>query len=209
MKRIDIDWEAIEREYRAGIKSIRQIGKEFGLTHRSVGQRAAREGWERNLADKIRQAAKNKLAAEVARSVSAQIPKSVEREIVQANAAIQVSIVREHRVDIQRARKLVQALVGDLERVVGDRDLLNSLAELITADDKDNRRLQAFMRAIGINENASTLESLTRSLKPLIGMEREAFGIDDRNADDVLNKQQITDGISIEAAARIYSERMR
>ena len=83
------------------------------------------------------------------------------------------------------------------------------MAELITADDKDNRRLQAFMRAIGINENASTLESLTRSLKHLIGMEREAFGIDDRNADDVLNKQQITDGISIEAAARIYSERMR
>ena len=209
MKRIDIDWEAIEREYRAGIKSIRQIGKEFGLTHRSVGQRAAREGWERNLAEKIRQAAKNKLAAEVARSVSVQVPKSVEREIVQANAAIQVAIVREHRVDIQRARKLAQALLGDLEGVVGDRDLLNSLAELITADDKDNRRLQAFMRAIGINENASTLESLTRSLKHLIGMEREAFGIDDRNADDVPNKQQITDGISIEAAARIYSERMR
>ena len=179
MKRVDIDWEAIEREYRAGIKSIRRIGKEFGLTHRSVGQRAAREGWERNLAEKIRQAAKNKLAAEVSKPVSAQIPKSVEREIVQANAAIQVSIVREHRVDIQRARKRVQALFGDLERIVGDRDLLNSLAELITAEDKDNRRLQAFMRAIGINESASTLESLTRSLKHLIGMEREAFGVDE------------------------------
>ena len=77
MKRVDIDWEAIEREYRAGIKSIRRIGKEFGLTHRSVGQRAACEGWERNLAEKIRQAAKNKLAAEVSKPVSAQIPKSV------------------------------------------------------------------------------------------------------------------------------------
>lgn len=48
-----IDWEAVEQEYRAGFKTLRQIGEDFGCSHVAVKKRAEREGWVRDLAAKI------------------------------------------------------------------------------------------------------------------------------------------------------------
>lgn len=47
------DWERIELDYRAGVKTLRQIAGEHGTTHTSIGKRAKRDGWERDLAAKI------------------------------------------------------------------------------------------------------------------------------------------------------------
>ena len=202
-----IDWELIERDYRAGIKSVRQIGKEYDVSRTAITKRAYKNGWPRDLKEKIRAATDAKLAKEGASQGATQVAKATENEIVQANADIQVQIVREHRVDIQRARKLAQALLGALERVVADRDLLEGLAELITQDDKSPKRYDTFMRAIGIPENAATLESLVRSLKHLVGMEREAFGIEDRSGDEWPHPlPTITREMSIEEASRLYFE---
>jgi len=43
------DWERIELDYRAGIKTLRQIADEHGITHGAVNKRAKRDGWERDL----------------------------------------------------------------------------------------------------------------------------------------------------------------
>ena len=45
-----IDWEAIERDYRAGILSVREIGAKCGCTHTAINKRAKRDGWERDRA---------------------------------------------------------------------------------------------------------------------------------------------------------------
>ena len=41
------DWEAIEREFRAGIRSLREIGAEYGVTEGAIRKRAKRDGWQR------------------------------------------------------------------------------------------------------------------------------------------------------------------
>jgi len=51
-----IDWEAIEREFRAGQLSVVEIGRQHGLSHTAINKRAKRDGWTRNLADKVRKA---------------------------------------------------------------------------------------------------------------------------------------------------------
>ena len=43
------DWERIELDYRAGIKTLRQIADENGITHGAINKRAKRDGWERDL----------------------------------------------------------------------------------------------------------------------------------------------------------------
>ena len=43
------DWERIELDYRAGIKTLRQIADEHGITHGAINKRARRNGWERDL----------------------------------------------------------------------------------------------------------------------------------------------------------------
>ena len=182
------DWDAIEREYRAGIKSIRQIAKEQGISHTAIQKRAEVENWPRNLAKKIRAAADAKLAREVATDqVSTEVAKATEREIVDVNAAIQVALIRSHRVDIQRARSLAQRLMADLEEATKHRLLLEEVVNDVTAEDRSTQRRTALMKAVSIAEHVSTLEVLSRVLKNLITLERQAFGIEqmaEQNPDD-------------------------
>lgn len=49
------DWIAIEGEYRAGIKSLREIGAEHGISEATVRKRAKKEGWLRNPTETKRQ----------------------------------------------------------------------------------------------------------------------------------------------------------
>ena len=51
------DWERIELDYRAGVKTLRQIADENGITHGAINKRAKRDGWERDLSDKIQRKA--------------------------------------------------------------------------------------------------------------------------------------------------------
>lgn len=47
------DWELIERHYRAGVLSLRQVANEGGVVESAIRKRAKRDGWVRNLNAKI------------------------------------------------------------------------------------------------------------------------------------------------------------
>ncbi|MGX9080421.1 hypothetical protein ACWTQY_31690, partial [Klebsiella pneumoniae] len=44
------DWERIELDYRAGVKSLREIADGSGVSHVTISKRAKKEGWVRDLA---------------------------------------------------------------------------------------------------------------------------------------------------------------
>lgn len=48
------DWEKIELDYRAGIKTLREIAADHGISHQAINKRAKRDGWSRDLSAKIR-----------------------------------------------------------------------------------------------------------------------------------------------------------
>lgn len=47
-KQKDVDWTTVEKDYRAGIKTLRQIAEENGVSHVAVQKRAKRDGWTRD-----------------------------------------------------------------------------------------------------------------------------------------------------------------
>src|SRR5450631_155074 len=49
----DVDWDLIEKDYRSGIKSLRNIGSEFGVSDMLIRRKAKQEHWIRNLKEKI------------------------------------------------------------------------------------------------------------------------------------------------------------
>lgn len=53
-KKKKIDWEKIEVDYRAGVKTLREIADEHNITHGAINKRAKRDGWERDLTAKIK-----------------------------------------------------------------------------------------------------------------------------------------------------------
>ena len=50
MSKPTIDWEAVEREYRAGQLSNRMIAEKHGISETAIRKRAKRDGWERERA---------------------------------------------------------------------------------------------------------------------------------------------------------------
>jgi len=160
-----IDWEGIEREYRAGVRSLREIAAEFNVSHVGVKKRADREGWERDLGAKVRAKADALVMKEAVTPLVTAETKLAEKQIVEANAAIQAQIRREHRTDIQRTKRIVNKLLEALEAL--------PLPELKAKASADER--QAILDLI--REHAAAVKQLSATQRESVNMEREAFGI--------------------------------
>lgn len=176
-----LDWEAIERDYRAGVKSLRQIADEHGITHGAINKRAKKENWERDLQAKIKAKAEAKVSkAAVSRAVSADT--ASEKEIVEANAQMQADLVLAHRDDIRRQRALVGKLLEELEAQTGDIGLYEQLGDLLfQPDEKGIDRLNELYRKVtSLPSRVDSAKRLSETLKNLIALEREAFGVDGR-----------------------------
>ena len=186
--RAKVDWEAVELHYRAGIRSLKDIGAEFGVSDAGIIKRAKRDGWERDLRAKIQAKAEAKVSASlVSAEVSAQT-KVLERQVVEANAQAVADIRLAHRRDIHRARRLTNALLDELEKQT-DPDtlaLLGDLGEMLRNPDKyDNDKLNNLYQAIiSLPERSKTMKVLVESQQKLVLLERQAFGLDADVNDD-------------------------
>ncbi len=183
-----IDWESVELEYRAGVKSLKVIGSDHGVSDAGILKRAKRDGWERDLNAKIRAKADAKVSADAVSAEVSALTKIAEKEIVEANAELQARIRREQRVDITRSRTLVMALLTELEEQTGNIELYKQLGVLLySPDDKGVDKLnELYQKVISLGGRTGTMKSLADSLKTLVALEREAFGIDERKVQDNL-----------------------
>lgn len=177
-----IDWEAVELHYRAGIRSLKDIGAEYGVSDAGIIKRAKRDGWERDLRAKIQAKAEAKVSASlVSAEVSAQT-KVAERQVIEANAQAVADVRLAHRRDIHRARRLTNALLDELEQQTDPATLalLTDLGDMLIApDDRGVDKLNDLYRAIiSLPERSKTLKVLAESLQKLVDMERTAFGMD-------------------------------
>ena len=176
--RTPTDWEPIERLYRAGMLSIREIGREYDISDKAIRNKAKAAGWERDLTQKVSE----QVRAELVRSESAASPRT-EREIVEAAAATVVQVVRSHRVRIKQGNALVELLTKQLTDVASKRDAFESAIELECAEDKSPARMAKLMAAVSLGSHASIAVNLANATKTWVGLERQAFGLKD-NVED-------------------------
>jgi hypothetical protein len=168
----EVDWEAVEREYRAGQLSVSEIGRLHGVSHTAINKRAKRVGWTRNLAAKVREEIS-------ARLVSDEVSTEASHETVKAAAERVVQLVREHRRDIREGREAVSALVTELREATRGR---NDIEEMIS-EEPDIKRRQAMQRATSLSARSGIAASLSIALKNLIYCERNAFGLETRSSE--------------------------
>ncbi|TJZ66816.1 hypothetical protein [Chitiniphilus eburneus] len=178
---VHTDWEAIERDYRAGIKTLRQIAEEHGITHGTVTRRAGRDGWTRDLSAKIAARAEALVSAQAVPG-AAEESGIAEREIVEANANAIVAVRLAHRRDIGRSRELVSRLFAELEPLCGADTvaLLAQLGEMMRApDERDRDPLNdLYHKIISLPERIKTMKVLSDLLAKVVDMERQAFNLD-------------------------------
>ena len=190
MTRKVIDWESVEIQYRAGIRSLKDIGREFDVSDAAIVKRAKRDGWTRDLKAKIHAKAESKVSESlVSAEVSAQT-RVREREVIDANAAAIADVRLAHRRDIQRTRGITMRLLEELEYQTGAENvfLLASLGDMMRSPDEYGRdKLNDLYQAVvSLPGRAKTMKDLAASLMSLIDKEREAFSIGAKtpNGDD-------------------------
>ena len=157
-----VDWELVEVDFRAGIKTLQQLANEYGVTRGRISQVASERGWTRDLKDKINQRAQAKVIAAVAASKQGgdetkqgpclatpepkqagrqdpSKPKKVREELLVDQAATAIAeVLVEHKTAISRSRGLFNKLLSEVEAVTDKLDLFERLGEMMDAGGEDD-----------------------------------------------------------------------
>lgn len=174
-----VDWERVEADYCAGIKSLREIAAEHGITEGTIRARAKKNDWPRNVAAKVAAKAEKILRNDALRSELRTEKAISEREIIEASAQAIVNVKLGHRKSIARQRDLVERLLQELEAQTGDTELFDQLGELMRSPDGKgvDKLNEVYRKVIATPQRIDSLKKLAETLKHLIYLEREAFDI--------------------------------
>ena len=188
MARRVVDWEAVEREYRAGIRSLKDIGGEFGVSDAGILKRAKKDGWERDLSERIRAKAEAKVSAALVSEKVSATEAANERVTVDVGAQVLADAVLHQRKDVSRSRAIVQKLFAELEAQGDGLEDLAMLAEALQSGDEE-KLSQIARKVIAFPSRVDSAKKLSESLRVLVELERKVLRIkDDSSADDVLKK---------------------
>jgi len=190
-----VDWDAIEPHYRAGVRSLRDIGAEFEVSDAAIIKRAKKMGWTRNLGAKIQAKADAKVAAALVATERADQPaaKLTEAVRVEVESEVQARVRLSHRTDINRAKRLVNRYLAAIEST----EIAESLSDTARAALESGTKVSV----LTLKEHVGIHKQLVESQKTLVAMEREAYGIAHLQDDPEEGSQLATD--PLEGARRI------
>ena len=179
-KRKPIDWESIEREYRIGVRSLKDIGTEFKVSAPAIVQRAKKYEWARDLSAKIKLAADNKVNARLLNAEVNAERAINERSIVDTNATMLADKVINQRDDIKRARSIVQKLWSAVESEIDYNEEFEKVGALLRSEDEfgQDKLNDAYCYAISLPQKVKSVKLLADALKVLIELERKVLKID-------------------------------
>ena len=172
------DWEAIEKAYRAGSMSIRSIADKYGTKEGTIRSRAKKNGWMRDLTEKVRASVNDRLSRPTSRAALARDDMRddarTDDEIIEEAATEAASVVVAHRMSLSRWRGIADKLLYALQ----DMD--------VTEDNHGN-----YARSLNAGVDAQ--------LKIIKG-ERQAYNMDTEEGDKTVNDlSSLMDELSDEA----------
>ena len=205
------DWERIEIDYRAGVKSLREIAGEHGISEGAIRKRAKRDGWTRDLADKIQQRAEDLVRTQAVRTEVRSEQRATERQVIEANAEAVANVKMAHRSDISRTRAIVNGLLDELQEMVGSDNatLLQELGFLLRSEDENgkDRLNDLYQQIISLPGRSKAMKDLTASLQSLVAMERTAYGMDKDEAKTPGQQGFVPPAVAVyHVAAPVYPE---
>lgn len=194
-KKPRVDWDAVERDYRATQMTLRELEAKHGITNSRIAQKAKAGAWTRDLLPAIRQATDARLIqAAVSEELSKQSTQATQSlsNVVLAAAEVNTQIILGHRHGLNRITAIKDVLLDQIEQAAR---LMPDLAEVIEmARSEDDRGMD---KANDAMKKAMARSSLVDDLKKLAEIdervrkgEREAFSIENGQQDDAPGDKQ-------------------
>lgn len=191
-KRAAVDWERIEGDWRANIKSVLQIAADYqaatgaSVSHTAINKHFKQLGIPRDLKAKVKAKAEAMVSASAVSGQVSTETTATDAAIIDANADVMATVMVAHRKDVGRGRSLTMKLLTELEGQCDNPDLLEQLADLLTKPEEDDseaaikrkeRMYEQFNRAVSLGARVDTMKKLADSLKSLVELERKVYGI--------------------------------
>ena len=154
-ERKHVDWESVERDYSAGLLSLREIAAKHGVSHVAIKKKADKEDWYKNINDKIKDVVEKKVNSLLVNS-EVNSKRASEKEIIEANAQAIVNVKLGHRTSIRKLNGLVESLLDEIETLNESKSVEN------------------------LPMRVDVTKKLMDTLKTSIDKERQAFDIQDK-----------------------------
>lgn len=194
-----VDWELIEKLYRAGQGTVRQLAAEHGVSHTAIQKKAKAQGWTRDLSEKVQSKAKELVAKQELPPEVAKEKAATEQQVVNVLAQKVADIDLTNRADLQVGLAIIRGLTSELGMLSNPEfaEDLERLGEMLdetyvtesgrTVQDKRN---QLYRYIISLEGRIKMVKDLAASINVYIPLQRKVVGLDVEKAasevDDLL-----------------------
>ena len=178
------DWQAVERDYRTGQFTLRELEAKHGAFNSAISRKAKAKGWTQDLSAAIKQATNAKLTEELVSSVVSKSAQSVSNT-VQAAAEVNKNVILGHRTGLNRLTTIKAKLLDQIEQAAANMVDLAEVIEMARNPDENgqDRVNDALRKAMGRSALVDDLKKLSDVDEKVRKGEREAFSIDAADKD--------------------------
>ena len=177
------DWEAVERDYRTGRYTLRELDAKHGISYAEISRHAKNHNWQKDLRDVIKSATD----AALLRDTVTEAQKNVTETILIA-AEMNKTVILGHRQDIKATRDVTAVLLHELSiasLLAEDQEILAQVLAGSGAEPVDESRARAAVqKALSITSRISGVKALADAFDKLQLAERRAFGLDEKTGKD-------------------------
>lgn len=192
-----IDWELVERDYRAGIKTLRQIAEEHGVSHVAIQKRAKKELWSRDLTQKVQQRANELVTKALVTSEVTKEQKASEVETVRAYGEIVANVDLSQREDVKLAMANARGMLLELVQLSKPEfaEVLQWMALNFdeSADNFKDKANEAYRYIISLSGRVKMAKELAGVHGVYVPLQRKIYKLDD----DDSRKSSIDDLLTI------------
>lgn len=188
-----VDWERIEVDYRAGIKTLRDIAEEHKITHGAINKRAKRDDWVRDLTAKIQAKAAELVSKSAVSKEVSKTKRILESEIITANAVNNATIEIKQREDVTFGRGVITSLMQELKEQIDSRSELEDLGEMMRNPDAygNDKLNDQYMRIVSFSGRVDSAKKLADANKVQVELERRVYKIDTDPLSDADKKARV------------------
>lgn len=204
-----VDWEAVEMDYRAGIKSVRTIAADRGCSPGRISQLAKAKGWSRDLSAKIKIEAEARLNRDALNEELNAKRRITEREVVSASAEAIAGVVRGQRKSLGELSEIYRALVEKAKAIISEAELFEQIGDICAKPDENGQDKigDVYKKVCSLPSQTDVVKRLAETLRLLIELERKVFRIDDQPDDPPPANQQPSGGsVTIEAVTALMDK---
>lgn len=173
-----VDWDALEPHYRAGQRSLKALGAEFGVSDAGIVKHARKNGWTRNLQAKIDAKTREKVSAAVVSAEVSEGQKLTEQVRVEVEAQVRARLELAQRSDSAELRTASMALVREIGSVAENATDLGKLAEIIESGDEGKMR-DAVQRVVSLPGRVKAFKDAADTAIKAVELERRVNRMDE------------------------------